>query len=337
VSGRVIVAAALALAGCAGPGAVDPKRLPESPLAVLYRNEDLALDRADAIRDLRKRGTPSEKEGVIRIETLDAMFGGTPEAEHRLRALQGQLALVDPRSGDAKVIHGLPPAAKPLSWSPDRSKLLLVGRWREGAQLFVWDRATEQAEIVTSGAHEHPMGCIGDGGRIVAVEARRVAGGWSGSIVAMPRPGAGLRAVTQGPSDVLPTCAPQGSLVAFVTATEDGATAIAVLDLDAPDAKPRVIARGMDPVFAPDGEWIVYAAPTAQGSRLFRIRADGAGRTAVGPGPEQEMDPAVSPDGAYVVYVVTSEDGRERVRVRRYDGSGDRPLVTSGDASSPVW
>jgi Tol biopolymer transport system component len=161
---------------------------------------------------------------------------------------------------------------------------------------------------------------------------------WTGSLVATPREGGALQPVTPGPSDVFPACSPTNGLVAYVTAAEDGSTAIASIDLDASDPKPRVIARGVDPVFTPDGEWIVYSATTTRGIRLFRIRPDGAGRTAIGAGAEDEHDPAVSPDGAYVAYVVReAETERERLRVRRFDGSGDRPLVTSGDASSPVW
>jgi Tol biopolymer transport system component len=181
------------------------------------------------------------------------------------------------------------------------------------------------------------MGCLGPGRRLVAVEAKRVRGGYTGRLLATPAAGGGLRAVTPGPGDVLPACAPNSSLIAYVTASDDGATSIAVLDLDDPAARPHVIARGIDPVFTPDGAWIVYAAPTAQGSRLFRIRPDGAGRTVLPGGPDDQRQPAVSPDGGYVAYVVLDEDRRERLRVRRFDGSGDRPLVTSGDASKPVW
>jgi hypothetical protein len=337
MSRRVLLAALALVAGCAGPGAVDLERLPETPLAVLYRDEELSLDRADAIHDLMKRGTPSPSEGVIRLETLDGMFGGTPEAEVRLRALQGQLAIVDPRSAKAEVIHGLPASAKPMSWSPDRSRLLVVARWRDMSQLFLWDRAQGTSEIVTAGADEHPMGCVGAGNRIVAVEARRVAGSWIGRLVASPRGGGPLVPVTQGPSDVLPACSPTNGLVAYVTAREDGRTAIAAIDLDAENPKPRVIALGMDPSFMPDGEWIVYSAATSRGSRIARIRADGAGRTPVGGGPDEERDPSVSPDGAYVAYVVNDPSQRERLRIRRIDGTGDRPFVTSGDASTPVW
>ncbi len=331
--------AALVAAGCAtGPGGIDLKRMSNAPVAIVYREEALALKRQDAIKDLKKRGTPGDKEGVIRVETLDGMFGGAPDAQRLLYELFGHLSLFDPQSSEATLVEGAPPGAMPLSWSPDRSKLLLSGRFRDLAQLFVWDRATGGIEIITSGPAEHPMGCIGAGGRIVAVEARRVGGQYEGSLLATP-PGSsiGFRPATKGPSDVLPSCAPNSSLVAYVTADQDGVLTIAVMDLDAPDAAPRLVGRGTDPVFSPDGAWIVYSAIGKQGQRLWRVRPDGTGRTPIGSGKVDETHPAVSPDGAYVAYLIKDEEDRERLRVRRFDGSGDRPFLTDGDADAPVW
>ena len=156
-------------------------------------------------------------------------------------------------------------------------------------QLFVWDRESGGIEIVTSGPEEHPMGCLGAGGRLVAVEARRVAGRYEGRLLATP-PGSatGLRPATPGPSDVLPTCAPDAPLVAYVTAGDDGV-------LDDRGAGSRCAGRGAapggarhDPVFTPDGAWIVYSATGKQGNRLWRVRPDGTGRTPVGAGTEDE-------------------------------------------------
>ena len=113
---------------------------------------------------------------------------------------------------------------------------------------------------------------------------------------------------------------------------------LAVVALDDPDAKPRVFGRGLDPVFTPDGAWIVYTAKTTKGQKLVRVRPDGSGRAPVGTGPDDENHPAVSPDGRYVAYVVKDPTKRERLRVRRFpDGTGDRPLVETGDATTPVW
>ena len=88
-----------------------------------------------------------------------------------------------------------------------------------------------------------------------------------------------------------------------MTVDEDGQFQIAVRDIDAPSEAPRIVARGTDPVFTPDGAWIVYSAIGAKGNRLFRVRPDGVGPHADrrGQGP-MRTHPAVSPDGAYVAY-----------------------------------
>ena len=335
-----IAAAWLLVSGCAGgTGAVDLKQLPVAPVALLYREEALAMQRLDAIHDLEKRSTPSQREGmVVRVETLDGIFGGAPDAQRRLADTAGHFAFFDPHEGEVEVVKGAPPGAKPLAWSPDRTKLLLTGRFRDTLQLFLWERATGQVEIVSAGPHDHPMGCIGPGGRLVAVEARRVQGQYVGNLLATP-PGsaAGLRPVTPGPSDVLPACSPNTSLVAYVTADDDGVLNVAVRDIDDPSSAPRMIARGTTPVFTPDGAWIVYSAIGTRGNRLFRVRPDGSGRTPIGSGTSDETNPTVSPDGGYVAYVGTDENERERLRVRRFDGTGDRPFLTDGDADAPVW
>jgi Tol biopolymer transport system component len=49
-----------------------------------------------------------------------------------------------------------------------------------------------------------------------------------------------------------------------------------------------------------------------------------------------ELDPAVSPDGRFIVYVA-AEEGLNRLFVRRFDGSGDRILLSNGAVASPVW
>ncbi|MDJ0867940.1 MAG: hypothetical protein QNK03_17680 [Myxococcota bacterium] len=332
-----VALAALVLGGCAaGPGRVERGELPDSPIVIIYRTEADALDRLDALDDLEDRRNPTaprqSNRAVARLESLDGLYGGAPNVNQRIRAFAGRIAIVDPRTGDAEFVPDAPSQARPISWSPDRSHLLLSGRFRNGSQLFVWERATRSVEIVTPGPADHPQGCLGPDGHLVAVEVR------TGSLRARllrRRPGGALEPLTRGPWDIQPTCSPDGKRVAYVT-FQGGRVAIAVLSLEDPEAEPQIVATGKDPAFTPDGAWIVYSAQTKQGRRIIRMRPDGTGKIPLHASGFDEHQPAVSPDGRYVAYVVVEHE-RERLWVQRLDGSGSRPLLDSGDATSPAW
>lgn len=326
-------AAALACAG--GAGSVDTAQLPDAPLALLHRPEALALDRIDALQDLEERGT-IPKEGVARLENLDAMFGGAPDAQRRAQQYQGYLALLDPRTGKLTRAEAAPPGAQPSAWSPDRRRLVVAGRWRDSVQLFAWEPATGAFEILTTGPHPHPAGCLGSDGRLVAGEIAAVGGVTRGRLVSTPPGGGGLRPLTDGPADFKPACSPARPQIAFVQIDASGVPSVAVIDLERPGER-RVVAAGLQPVFTSDGEWILYQSRTSAGGRIFRVRPDGTGRSPVGAGSREESQPAVSPDGRYVAYVQSDDERRERVWVRRFDGTGDRPLLTNGDGAGLAW
>jgi Tol biopolymer transport system component len=336
VSAAVILAALLV--ACAGPGGVDRSLLPEAPVALLQRPEEEALRRLDALRDWEKRQGAEAREGIAVLENLDAMFGGSPELDRRLVGAQGHLVLLDPRSGETTRLENAPPQARPAGWSPDRRRLLVSGSWRDRRQLFAWDRETGRMEIVTAGPAHHVNGCWTAGDRLVAVEVESEALARAPSRLMASRPGGGpLRPLGTEAFHFAVACSPAEPRIAFVRIDpEEGRPRILVQPID-PPGEPREVATGANPVFTPDGEWIVYVGATTRGQRLYRVRADGAGRTPLGTGTADENHPAVSPDGRYVAFVVTEADRRERVWVRRIDGTGDRPLLTSGDGSVPVW
>jgi Tol biopolymer transport system component len=53
-------------------------------------------------------------------------------------------------------------------------------------------------------------------------------------------------------------------------------------------------------------------------------------------GTRNEIQPTFSPDGRLVLYV--SDNGYdERIYVRRFDGTGDRILMSSGGGTNPTW
>lgn len=332
----LLACALAASAGCSTGGALQLSELPASPVAVLYRNESAATKHAGAMKDLEERQQGGGGHGLVRLEDLDALFGGVPDAAKRV-AEPGHLALIDPHTGRAtEVVDNVPPGAHPLGWSPDRKTLLLAGRWRDGTQLFAWDRAAGTVQILTSGPYEHPQGCLLADGRLVALEIDASGGKKISRLVATPKGGTGVRPLTEGPSEAQPACSPTEDQIANVTIGSDGVPVIVVRTLDAPQW-PHLAARGFNPTFTPDGKWILFAAKTQQGKRVFRVRPDGSGRSAVSQSTQEESEPAVSPDGRYVAYVV-EQDHRDKLWVRRIDlTGGDRPLLGDGDGVSPVW
>jgi Tol biopolymer transport system component len=102
-------------------------------------------------------------------------------------------------------------------------------------------------------------------------------------------------------------------------------------DAEAPAAGPRersAVLRG--------SEWVVYNAASQRGTKIWRMRADGTGRSPVGSGVLDETAPTCSPDGRLVAYNVI--EGRvEILYVKRFDGSGDRILYSDSSATHPVW
>jgi TolB protein len=142
--------------------------------------------------------------------------------------------------------------------------------------------------------------------------------------------------LTDGPADHRPVWSPDGQFLVYQTLDPAGGEALARVDLQG-EQEPKLLARGTGPTFTPDGEWVVYAAKTRAGLRLWKMHPDGTGKRRLGSSPHEEADPAVSPDGRFVAFV-SVQDERNRLVVRAMDGrGGDRPLITDGEGLRPVW
>jgi len=166
---------------------------------------------------------------------------------------------------------------------------------------------------------------------------------WSGAVdtriwVTGPQ-GRGARVQTDGPRDQGPACSRDGRFLLYESHGSDGPPVIKAIDLRDEVPEPKAIARGLEPAISPLGDWVVYVRDAGDGMRLWRMRPDGTGKSALGAreqGEAEERHPTISPDGAFVAYVAEEED-RQRIRVRRMDGTGDRLLLEDGDGTLPVW
>lgn len=328
----VLCLAALAGLGCAG---FELGQLPPQPLAIIYRSGEEGRQRAELL-DPEARPKQRADAKIVRVDTArDYVLGVTPKSE-LVRTL-GRLSLLDPRTLAVTPLGVARPGSLPLEWSADHRKLryLLVEQGRYRVQEY--DVETGALALVAGARHSEPAASVAPDGRVAF--ARVVGkGDEATSRIFVRSPGGQPKPVTTGPADARPVWSPDGAHLLFISVNAGGALAVASADPTG-QAPPRLIARGRDPVFTPDGKWVIYSSRVKREWRLHRMRPDGGGkkmlRGSVLEGPD-ELQPAVSPDGVFVVYVARRL-GRDKLRIRRLDGSGDRPLLEGADGSSPVW
>jgi hypothetical protein len=344
-SARLVIAIALTIValGCQGPG-VARKEIPEDPIAFIFHSEAEARRRAEA--NAQRSATASrsrlENRSVVHLNTfrdyLTEAFGSRARD-----GFAGRLALLDPRSRQVTPIESARAGAIPLAWSAGRDRLLFAQWDQQTLQLFEFERDSQIVSQLTTGPDQHPQGCYGPDGRLVAAVARRpkpdegeVARVKLVSQIAMLDPGGAVEPLSPGPMDGEPACSPDGAAVAYVRIFPDRRSEIWIHTFGGAEPA-RAIAQGRDPSFSPDGEWIVYSRVVGKTPALWRIRRDGTGRTRIGRGSgAEEYGPAVSPDGSLVVYESVSGN-RYRLFVRRFDGSGDTVLFADGDGTHVVW
>ena len=91
------------------------------------------------------------------------------------------------------------------------------------------------------------------------------------------------------------------------------------------------------PDWSPDGEHLIFTSPctsltdTFVKTSIFRMNADGSGRTSLTKVPGGDYDPAWSPDGKRIL-VTSIQDGRQHIYVM--DANGDKRILLSSTAGA---
>jgi Tol biopolymer transport system component len=362
IRARAFAAVAVALAaqvGCIGVG-FDLTDLPADPTAFVYRTREESERRVEILArakesDLKRQNTERYDSSSFRLEAAAEYLGMGRSSEQKAADLLGRMATLDARTETVTPFEFAFRGDRPLDWSDDRKRLLFASLRSASVQLYEWDRDTDQVKAMTMGPDDHSTGCyLGEGRLAIATMARvgevvddrksirdpraraRRPERRKASRIYVTAPGGGHEEpLTEGPSDGKPACSPDGRTIVYETYDGTGAVSLAMVTLGG--GPPRIVARGRDADFTPDGTFVVYSAQTRAGWRLYQMHPDGQAKRPLGSGPERdEHDPRVSPDGKYVIYVADDET-RQQLRVRTIDGRKDRPLIWNGDGITPVW
>jgi Tol biopolymer transport system component len=337
-------ALALALACQGGLGGVQTSELTVEPIAVAWREPDLARRRAEHLASLDPARAEAEHEarwsqvGVVPLDQVQTVLQDMTRTTPRPAPvnLAPRLALLDPRTREATPVAAARRGSRPQAWSPDRRRLLFSQVEGAYVHLYEYDLDREDVRPVTGGRGAYGRGCYLPDGRVVALQNTIENGNPVSRIVLLGRPGEMPIRLSPGPGDHSPVCAPDGFRVVYVASPTPSRYILYAVDLEGEGERtPQRLGPGREPCFTPDGQ-VVYSARVGGQWQLWRIRTDGTGRARIGRGVLDETQPSVSPDGRHVAYVV-EEDFRRFLYLRRLDGSGDRILFRDGDVEFPVW
>jgi WD40-like Beta Propeller Repeat len=356
---RALLVLPLALSGCIGVG-FDLADLPGDPIAFVYRTRDESERRVELLQrskesDLKRENNERYDASSFRLEAAAELVGMGRTKEQKAADLLGRMATLDTHTEAVTPFEFAFRGDRPLDWSDDRKRLLFASLRSSSVQIYEWDRESDQVQAMSMGPDDHTTACYLAEGRLaiastvrssevldrkrkiadVIQQARRPEKRRFSRIYLSAPGGGHERPLTEGPNDGKPACSPDGRTVVYEKYDEAGNPSLVMVTTDG--GAPRVVARGRDADFTPDGTFVVYSAQTRAGWRLYQMHPDGQAKRPLGAGPERdEHDPRVSPDGKYVVYVADDET-RQQLRVRTIDGRKDRPLIWNGDGITPVW
>lgn len=325
---------------CAG---VPTEEIPSDAIAVLHWERDAFRKREELLKG-RVPGGPV-REGVANVENLRDWLSSVAGAANtrELARYPGHLELLNPRTGELSRVEAAPAGARPLAWSADRKRLLYASAaGRRNFQIYEYDLETGDVKAVTYGEETHVTADYANDGSVVFGGILMDEGAPpSGRIYSMESSLGLPKVITRGALAETVRWSPDGSGIVFVIrqrvrGKRKGRPLLVSQSLRDPDATPRTLGAGRQPVFTPDGEWIVYSAPVGDTWRLRRMRPDASARRPLGNSVRSESSPAVSPDGRFVAYVAR-EGELDRMFLRRLDGSGDRMLLADGSFEYPVW
>jgi len=330
-AGALLLPFALGSLACVSK-ALRAEDLSDAPLAFVYRTTSEEHERLKMLeRNERTRL------GVYAVRLQESLREGVTGDVR----FEGHLHLLAPRTGKYKSARFALEGAVPLAWDPSHEHLLFRSGERGNTRIIrEWTRETGVVRPTLPGRPGAQVdACYGPAGW-KALSIQEGDGGQIKRRIYVLSPDGAVDAVSQGPWDGGVTCNPNSDALVFVRTSSSGQSQIFRLSWKSIQAgtlpEGRLMVSGADPAFSADGTLLVFVRKSGGRWQIWRMRDDGSGKVAVGRGVGDERSPSVSPDGGYVAYSTTANK-RTAIRVRRMDGSGDRPLLLEGVGERPVW
>jgi len=341
-----IGASCLGVAGCAS-NAIRVDEIPDLPIALVYYDSETVRGRAEEMAaEIERGGGPAaaptgggERRAVAQVKEITRYIQNTLGVDDRTTAkrFQGRLALLDPRTGEVDIVEGARKGAIPQDWSFDHKRLLFSQVVHdEIPHLYEYDVTTGDVRRLTHGERANPEGCYGPDGRIVFTSVDARASRPNAKIMITDPGGDAPQQLSLAEHAYYPTCAPDGSAVAYTAFVAGARGQRVVVRSPTLTGKPRILSAGKEPSFSADGRWILFTAKLKKEWTIWRIGPDGTGRASLGRAGFDERRPSLSPDKRLFVYVADT-DFRKQLYIRRIDGTGNRILLADGDGDRPVW
>jgi dipeptidyl aminopeptidase/acylaminoacyl peptidase len=327
--------------GCAG-NLVKVSNLPEDVIAIrLWGNEE-ARQRREVMDELQGESGQRSRLGVMDLKKLSNR-SRTVDRTDPANRFPGRLALINPRTFEVSFPPEAPRGARPLSWSADRERLIFSSDRQSGHfKIYELDFMTGEVKLLSAGRSSVVAAAYGAGTSFAYSAIQLGDDGELEMQVLNHQPRSQDRVLAEDVAVRQISYSPDGRRVVYSPqnlaelAGNGRRLPRLVVQEVAPGGVRKELGPGIDPVFSPDGEWIVYSASRGPNLRTYRVRVDGTGRTPLGESVRNEDTPAISPDGKFVVYV-SDHNGLSRLFVKRFDGTGDRLLYDGASVESPVW
>ncbi len=159
-----------------------------------------------------------------------------------------------------------------------------------------------------------------------------------GSIWIMKSSGGEATQLTSpGSGDAMPRFSPDGSMIAFFSATRSGNEDLFVIDIQSRRMRQLTHNQKADQFhnWAPDGSYLVFASDRGAHRDIWKIALDGSPPVQLTNNPYSDDDPSVSPDGSLIAFDSWGH-GNADIYVMNPDGSGVRRVYgTLAQEESP--